>query len=492
MLIAIRLMPLVAVLMLSACKKEWLHKGLSRAPEKSTKIRGVNLGGLFVLEPWIRPSLFNQFQGKQSPSDVGLDSYTFCKVLKKEANAQLREHWQSWVTKDDIKKIAELGLNTIRLPLGDYMFRPYGPYSSDDTSDRSKFPSGDTLPKSSDCFAGSLDYLDQVLAWANEYKLSVHLDLHTTWGGQNGFDNGGQASDLIWLGEGLLDTAENWQSAGAYIHKFVPHWGPKATEHLLKRAHTLATLKDIASKYSDKNRYPAVVGITALNEPLWDMDLEWLKAFYQDAYAVVKNNAPDWIIIFHDSFRLNQWVHNIKLPKSYDQVVFSTHIYQAFDGKRHKMASLKSGMADNARMLNEAQNLGPNVIVDEWSLAVDNCMMWINGFNSRVQKSPGQCQSVSCPTLAPMAYKNRVITSAEQGLGPTTLGTCPIDNLADIDMKALAQGLIYNYETNSLGWIFWNFKTELESPAWSYFAAVDKGYFPADGSKLATFKALLK
>lgn len=487
MLVATRLMPILALtLMLSACKRELEQVELPRSSEMSFKIRGVNLGGLFVLEPWIRPSLFNQFQAKNSPNEVALDSYTFCQVLKNEANAQLREHWQSWVTKDDIKKIADLGLNTIRLPLGDYMFRPYGPYSVDDTSDHNKFPTGDTLPKLSDCFAGSLDYLDQVLAWAKEYKLSVHLDLHTTWGGQNGFDNGGQASDLIWLGEGLPNTSENWESAGAYIHKFVPHWGPKDPEHLLKRAHTLATLKDIASKYGDKNKYPAVVGITALNEPLWDMDLIWLKAFYQEAYGVIKTRAPEWIVIFHDSFRLNQW--DLKLQ----DMVFSSHIYQAFDGIRHKMASLKSGMAEVQSLLNQAQGRGLNVIVDEWSLAVDNCMMWLNGFNSRVPKSPGQCQSVLCPKLSPMAYKDRVISTAEQGLGPTSSGQCPIDNLSDIDMKALAQGLVYNYETYSLGWIFWNFKTELESPAWSYFAAVDKGYFPADGEKLASFKAPLK
>lgn len=31
-----------------------------------TKIRGVNLGGWLVLEPWIKPTLFEQFDAKQN------------------------------------------------------------------------------------------------------------------------------------------------------------------------------------------------------------------------------------------------------------------------------------------------------------------------------------------------------------------------------------------------------------------------------------------
>ena len=57
------------------------------------QIRGVNLGGWMVLEPWITPSLFYQFLGK-GENTTAFDMYTFCEVLgAEEANKQLRRHW---------------------------------------------------------------------------------------------------------------------------------------------------------------------------------------------------------------------------------------------------------------------------------------------------------------------------------------------------------------------------------------------------------------
>lgn len=62
----------------------------------NNQIRGVNLGGWMVLEPWITPSLFYQFLGK-GEGTTALDTYTFCEVLgAEEANKQLRRHWETW------------------------------------------------------------------------------------------------------------------------------------------------------------------------------------------------------------------------------------------------------------------------------------------------------------------------------------------------------------------------------------------------------------
>lgn len=64
----------------------------------NNQIRGANLGGWMVLEPWITPSLFYQFLGEDENS-TAFDMYTFCEVLgPKEANRQLRRHWETWVT----------------------------------------------------------------------------------------------------------------------------------------------------------------------------------------------------------------------------------------------------------------------------------------------------------------------------------------------------------------------------------------------------------
>jgi hypothetical protein len=103
--------------------------GDSHAKPFNNQIRGVNLGGWMVLEPWITPSLFYQFLG-QGPGTTAFDTYSFCEVLgPEEANRQLRNHWETWVTEEIIAQLAASGaVNSLRLPVGDFQYIPYGPY----------------------------------------------------------------------------------------------------------------------------------------------------------------------------------------------------------------------------------------------------------------------------------------------------------------------------------------------------------------------------
>ena len=73
--------------------------------------------------------MFYQFLGGGEDT-VGMDMYSFCKVLgPEEGNKQLRRHWDSWVTEGIIKDLASMGaVNSLRLPVGDWQFKPYGPY----------------------------------------------------------------------------------------------------------------------------------------------------------------------------------------------------------------------------------------------------------------------------------------------------------------------------------------------------------------------------
>lgn len=93
----------------------------------NNQIRGVNLGGWMVLEPWITPSMFYQFLGGGENS-TAFDMYTFCETLgADEANQQLRRHWDAWVTEEIIQDLANTGaVNSFRLPIGDFQFVPYG------------------------------------------------------------------------------------------------------------------------------------------------------------------------------------------------------------------------------------------------------------------------------------------------------------------------------------------------------------------------------
>lgn len=103
--------------------------------------------------PLLPPLPRSQFIGGNETT-TAFDVYTFCKVLGvKEANRQLRHHWDLWVTEEIIRDLAQSGaVNSLRLPVGDYMYVPYGPYPG--------------------CFDGALEKVEQLLDWAYTYGLT--------------------------------------------------------------------------------------------------------------------------------------------------------------------------------------------------------------------------------------------------------------------------------------------------------------------------------
>ncbi|KAG6555097.1 hypothetical protein Mapa_003132 [Marchantia paleacea] len=125
-------------------------------------IRGVNLGGLFVAEPWMMNDQWNSM-GCGGTND----EWKCVEALgQAAADAAFKKHWSSWITQADIKQIKSLGLNTIRIPLGFWM-------KEDLVRSHEHFP------------RGGLPFLEQVCKWAKEAGLYVILDLHAGPGGQD-------------------------------------------------------------------------------------------------------------------------------------------------------------------------------------------------------------------------------------------------------------------------------------------------------------------
>lgn len=117
----------------------------------NNKVRGVNLGGWFVLEPWITPSIF-------SVGNNVVDEYTYTQALgKAQAQTNLENHWKTWITQDDINQIAKAGLNHVRIPIGYWAVAPLA---------------GDPYVQ------GQLPILDQCIGWARSAGIKVLLDLH--------------------------------------------------------------------------------------------------------------------------------------------------------------------------------------------------------------------------------------------------------------------------------------------------------------------------
>jgi glucan 1,3-beta-glucosidase len=128
-------------------------------------IRGVNLGGWLVLEPFITPSLFT--------ATGVIDEWTLCASLgPAESKKVMDKHYATFYTEDDFKQIAEYGLNFVRIPIG---------YWAIDVVDGEPF-----VPEL------SWNYLLKGINWARKYGLRVLIDLHALPGSQNGWNHSGE------------------------------------------------------------------------------------------------------------------------------------------------------------------------------------------------------------------------------------------------------------------------------------------------------------
>ena len=76
------------------------------------RVNGVNLGGLFVLEPFIVPAVYEQW-----PKSV--DEWTLSVNLQAKGKLQevLEDHYNTFITEEDLAQIAGAGLNWVRLPV---------------------------------------------------------------------------------------------------------------------------------------------------------------------------------------------------------------------------------------------------------------------------------------------------------------------------------------------------------------------------------------
>ncbi|KAJ2781826.1 hypothetical protein H4R18_002635 [Coemansia javaensis] len=289
-------------------------------------IRGVNLGGLFVLEPWITPSLFEPWAA--APNSPVVDEWTYCAVLgRDECQSRLRAHWRSWVQESDVSALAALGINTLRIPIGYWALAP----------DRSE-----------PYVQGQIPYLERVLDWAARRGMRVILDLHGAPGSQNGFDNSGRRGDI------------GWTKRGGDIPR------------------TLSALRALARIAA---RHPAVVAVEALNEPAnWGVPKAAIAQFYTQAYDIIKSAAPATTVVFHDAFLPDsEWANLV--PQNLTDSILDTHIYHVFDeGTLGLSAPAHAAKACADGRSIRRFNARTRTICGEFSLATTDCARWLNGF----------------------------------------------------------------------------------------------------------------
>lgn len=128
----------------------------------SGKIRGVNLGSLFVFERWLGTTAWSDM----GCGDTNSEFDCVVKLGQTQANAAFQAHWNSWITQDDISTMQSYGLNTIRIPVG------YWILESLVYSDSEHFPQG------------AATYLERLCGWASDAGFYIIIDMHGAPGAQ--------------------------------------------------------------------------------------------------------------------------------------------------------------------------------------------------------------------------------------------------------------------------------------------------------------------
>ena len=230
-------------------------------------IVGTNIGGWMVLEPWISPSLFYQFLNNHKEDGVAMDSWTFCEALGPDAgNQAMKAHWENFYTDDDIKGLADRGVKMVRLPVGDWTLKPYGPYVG--------------------CMDGAEDWIQWMFDTCAKYNIEVLLDVHAMKDSQNGFDNSGKTTSLIWDEGGYNFT--HWPDNHA---EWMGPWVDGKMEHV--NYANLQWALDVAEGLLQRwGSHSAFKAFEPVNEPWWETDLDVLKDFYRQVRKMVQRYSP--------------------------------------------------------------------------------------------------------------------------------------------------------------------------------------------------------
>nr|AIG55478.1 secreted protein [Thraustotheca clavata] len=239
--------------------------------------RGVNLGGWLVLERWMTKNAAIWKKVPESIKDNG-EYAAMSAVGRDDADPLIKEHRDTWITEEDIQEIASWGMNTVRVPVGWWIYE-----NPTDTAWKHFTP-------------GGIAYLDRLINdWAVKYNIAVLIDIHAAKGSQNGRE-----------------------------HSAAPVFGETHfTDNLDNMQTTAETAMFLARRYANS---PAFLGLELLNEPETGSDRTKLKLYYQNLHAELReicgncvlvispylteqdSNHPEWGTFLNVNSSVNNWI----------------------------------------------------------------------------------------------------------------------------------------------------------------------------------------
>lgn len=225
-------------------------------------LRGTNLGGWMLQEGWMSPLSCT-------------DEWTLRETLTNrfgEATAEslVSTYQNAWLQAGDLDNIKNMGMNVVRVPIL-YL---------------------EIMDKYGNWRQNCWDQLDWLVNECAKRDLYVILDLHGTFGGQNTFDNCGEANS----------DPQLWKNT-TYQDRTVELW------------------RGMAEHYKGN---PTVAAYDLLNEPD-RVDKTLLNNFYDRLYKTIRAVDPDHILIMEAAW---DWgMLDAPSARGWENVVYEKHYY---------------------------------------------------------------------------------------------------------------------------------------------------------------------
>lgn len=395
-------------------------------------IRGVNLGGWLLLEPWITPRLFEEANSRSSQAIV--DEWTFHSFLPTNfVQETLLRHWDTFIQKTDLEVLHSVGISHLRIPLGYWMFDviPGEPFP---------LPTGDIALKSK-------YFLKRLIGWCEEIGLKIVLDLHGAPGSQNGFDNSGKTGDVGWI---------------------TPDFNLTNVNRTL-RVHELMIDMIFGWMRDELISDGTLFGIAILNEPLagwlgyeyvWKVLVEY---FHPQAYEIIRKRLGNEVkVIIQQGFRNpDDFVNLMPEKEGYKGVMLDLHNYHFWNKKLNNEALeiptvFETNIEEACQFSSYLKIQTLPTIVGEWSLASTDCQKYLYGYSNR-----------SKPKLA----SNETCEKYDGN----------IRNYSDSHQQFLKDFMLAQMEVQEAtsGFFFWTAKTEDHyAPEWDFLALIKNGIVP--------------
>jgi endoglucanase len=282
--------------------------GIVNASGTTVQLKGLNLGGWFIMEKWM------------CPLDSGslLDTYSVITNLDSHfgvatEQSLIRTYQTNWITTTDLDNIANAGFNCVRMPVWWGNF-----YSITNTT-------------SSGWRTDAFTVLDWLVVNCAARGIYVVIDMHGVVGGQSTSDSTGQQNqNLYW-------TSSTDRSETAYM------WTQIATHY---------------------NGNSTVAGYDLINEPDKAPSNAAVLAAYASLYTTVRAADPSHIIIMEGTFGSWNW-SMLPNPSVYGwtNIVYSMHEYQ-FGGT---VAQCETGSDNQVTDFNNHKSWNVPDYIGEWN-----------------------------------------------------------------------------------------------------------------------------